>query len=195
MALAMLPERELECITDVGCGDGLFLSLVKSKRFLGVDTHSQPLKHAPKNGAIFFHQFNFDDGVWPELRQSDIVSALDVIEHTLDPVGLLQRMARVGGRVLVTTPNFSFLTHRLTHLLGGIPSVNNERKGHMFFYNKAKLEEVFERAGLKIVKRDYYFPLQDKPYIGKIARFIFGLRPSLFATEFCVLARKKGELT
>jgi len=81
-------------ILDYGCGSGLLVEYLKSVGFantVGFDAYSR--------------DFNT-----PELldQQYDCLIAQDLVEHVLDPRGLLRtfdRMVRPGGMLLIGTPN------------------------------------------------------------------------------------------
>ena len=73
----------------------------------------------------------------------DVITMLDLIEHVLDPVGLLRechRVLRPNGRILINTPNIQHWRH-LHELVvnGSFPHTSGDRDvyhgGHVGFYN------------------------------------------------------------
>jgi hypothetical protein len=103
----------------------------------------------------------------------------------------LRRAARVGKKVIVTVPNFAFACSRFQTLIGKVPTILNERKGHTFYFTREKLHEIFKRAGVKIIKEEYYFPLMRVHGIGLVSRLTGLLFKSFFATEFAVVGERE----
>ncbi len=79
----------------------------------------------------------------------DIITCLDLLEHTLNPVEVLLELKRVlkeTGRIIVTVPAFRFLW-----------SQHDEALGHLRRYEKASLSRDIGEAGLSIEKMGYFF--------------------------------------
>lgn len=180
-----------ESILDLGCGDGLFLKHVKAKRKVGIDLSETAVKRARKKG-IDARVFDFEHKKLPfKKNEFDFISLLDVLEHTFQPDVQLRNAARVGKKVVITVPNFAFAISRLQALFGIVPTILGERKGHCFYFTQKKLHEICKRAGIKIVKEIYYFPLMHVPIIGALSQILGSMLPSFFATEFAILGEKK----
>jgi SAM-dependent methyltransferase len=74
----------------------------------------------------------------------DVVTAIEVIEHTLDPVAELRRMRellRPGGLLFLTTGNAEPYANRLTRWRYVIPEI------HLSYFEPKTLELALERAG------------------------------------------------
>ncbi len=108
-------------------------------------------------GNTFTLQF-FSDGVtMPYQEQTfDVITALDVIEHVLDPERFAWecfRVLRPGGAVLINTPNIQYWRHLHSLVVDGVfPHTSGDREvyhgGHIAFYNLQDLDELFiRRAG------------------------------------------------
>jgi len=178
-------------VLDLGCGDGLFLRNVDAKRKVGLELSKTAVKNAKRRG-IDARLFDFEHEKLPfKDEEFDCVTLLDVLEHTFQPDKELRNAARVAKRVVITVPNFAFVVSRLQVLFGLVPSVLGERKGHVFYFTRRKLHEICRRAGVKIVKETYYFPLMHLPLIGWLSSAVGYLFPGLFATEFAVLGVKR----
>lgn len=102
-------------VLDVGCFDGKLLDYLGSRyEKLGVEIHREAAARAGKRGIrIIAHDF-------AELAShqavADAVLAVDVIEHTDDPLAFLARLAQAaspGGLVIVATGNTDSPSWRL----------------------------------------------------------------------------------
>jgi len=102
-----------QCLVDVGCGTGNLEPYIRDRfrRYIGVDAVRYPAFPA---GAEFC-QLDLDSGQVPlPDGVADVVAAVEVIEHLENPRDFMRklvRLARPGGRIVVTTPNqLSFLS-------------------------------------------------------------------------------------
>ncbi len=178
-------------ILDLGCGDGFFLSQVSVRKKVGLELSKEAVKAAKKKG-IDARVFDFEEKKLPfKQNEFDVVTLLDVLEHTFDPRKPLRIASQAGKRIVITVPNFAFFVSRLQALSGGVPTVLGERKGHIFYFTRKKLHKVFKDAGIRIVKEKYYFPMMHVPAIGLISRVIGSIFPGFFATEFAVMGEKQ----
>lgn len=76
----------------------------------------------------------------------DVVTAIEVLEHTLDPVGELRRirgLLRPGGLLLLTTGNAAPFASRLTRWPYVIPEI------HVSFFEPTTLERALLGAGFR----------------------------------------------
>lgn len=173
-------------ILDVGGGDGLFLSrhLNRGKnRILNVDASNVAVQKSLERG-VPSQVCNIEKDTLTITEKFNFATMFDVLEHTLTPRFMLERVREVADKIVIVTPNFANIMFRLQLLFGKIPSENTEKKGHCFFFTKNKLEEVLRESGLKIVQKEYYFIGQNLPIIGFMLKLLGKFRPSLFATQF-----------
>jgi SAM-dependent methyltransferase len=119
-------------VADVGAGRGYFCALLADElRAAGRDParHLLPCDLLPESFAVegltcartgAGGRLPYEDG------SCDAVVAIEVIEHVEDQFAFLRELARVarpGGRVVVTTPNVLSLTSRARTLLWGFPEL------------------------------------------------------------------------
>jgi len=85
----------------------------------------------------------------------DVVTALDFIEHIVDPENFARECFRVlqsGGQVFVNTPNFQYFEHLESLLYRGVfPHTSGDHEvyhgGHLAFFVLDDLEKIFTSAG------------------------------------------------
>lgn len=85
-------------VLDVGCGSGLLASLVGQQRpdvqIRGIDVLIQPNTHIPVQ--------EFDGEHFPQADKSvDVVTFVDVLHHTIDPLVLLREASRVSRKWII----------------------------------------------------------------------------------------------
>lgn len=141
-------------VLDIGCGDGLLLSMLSEKGVTGegVDFSVEAIRKCEEKG-VRATQHNLE-GTLPFPDNSfDWVVALDVLEHQHDPAPLLAEMKRISKKnVVVGVPNFSSLPARLQVLLGRVPENNRPNKGHIYWFNHSVLCALALRVGLTSVR-------------------------------------------
>jgi SAM-dependent methyltransferase len=99
-------------VLDVGCNDGYGTVILApgARSVAGVDVSSHAIESArrrPGAEAIDFRVVGGAGLPFPD-ESFDVVTAFQVIEHVPDPrsfIAELRRIVRVGGVVLITTPN------------------------------------------------------------------------------------------
>lgn len=135
-------------VLDVGCGTGtalIFLARYGSAEGIDVDAeaieycHARGLRRVTQGSA---EQLPFDDASF------DLVTALDVIEHTDDDLRALREIARVtrpGGHLLVTVPAFKALWGR-----------QDEISLHRRRYVASQLRERLQSAGFEVTRLSYF---------------------------------------
>ena len=84
-----------------------------------------------------------------------MITALDVIEHVIDPESLARECFRVlkhGGAILINTPNIQYWKHLHQLVVAGIfPHTSGDPEvyhgGHVEFFNRRDMEKIFCGAG------------------------------------------------
>jgi methionine biosynthesis protein MetW len=185
-ALELITENE---VLDIGCGDGLFLEMLTraGKKGKGLDMSSVAVEKARAKG-LQVELADMTRGQIPEpTTSSEVVSALDVLEHVYDPLPLLQEMARVSSKaVVLSVPNFSSLPARVQVLFGRVPENNTSHKGHVFWFTWENLNALAQKAGLRVVASRFNTVKENTPFIGSCMKALARLYPSLFALSFVV---------
>ena len=135
-------------ILDVGCGDGMFLSTLS-------DEWSKHGVEPSVSGAHLARQRNLDIAcstvdATSNAYEVDLISALDVIEHVVDPhsfVKSLKRHLRNGGVVLLLTGDADAYPARIAG-----PQWSYLRWcGHISVFSQSGLRKLLESHGFEVL--------------------------------------------
>jgi SAM-dependent methyltransferase len=135
-------------LLDAGCGSGRTLDeLARYGRVSGIDLSEDAVAAAHARGHDDVHvarveELPFEDGTF------DVVTCLDVIEHTPDDRATLAELLRVtrpGGLLLVTVPAYQALW-----------SQHDEANLHFRRYDSASLSAAARGAGWSVVSDTHF---------------------------------------
>lgn len=177
---------------DLGCGDGLFLSLLKERGIIGkgLDISEEGVRKA-KEKELDVSVFDFN-GKLPFLNDSfDVVATLDVLEHLYDPENLIKEAFRVSKKhLIISVPNFNSLPARLQVLFGMAPENNRPNKGHIYWFNYFILKKMTRDNRLILKSLRVNTIMENRFLAGKIFKLLAKIWPSLFALSFVVKLEK-----
>lgn len=160
-------------ILDVGCGSGIYLTLMaeRSKNVVGVELSKEGIERS----QVIFDEMGLKDRIHilrgdamnlPFQGGSfDVVLCTEVLEHLPDPSkGALeiQRVLKKGGMALISMPNLIsifWLFNRINAEAGRISGVTTDIDPHMK-YPFWKIEGILRKAGfdVKAVRGTYMIP-------------------------------------
>lgn len=158
-----------------GCGSLLFSQVGNFDEVIGYDISSRLIEKAesykrqlPENerGKIRFFIAEGDRLQKIESGSVDLLVSVATIEHMFDLYGILDEFHRVvkpGGRLVVSVPNYGYLKHRLSLLIGRQPRtgtdepVENWRQcgwdgGHLHTFTKSAFKVLLEDTGWRPVR-------------------------------------------
>ena len=133
-------------VLDVGCGSGATVARASQMGWdaLGVDVDPMAVSAARRRGVNVhlgsLNELRFDDDSF------DLILSEHVIEHVLDPLGMLREMRRTlrpGGALAVITPNAASLLHRWF----GPDWRGLEPPRHLHIFTPATLLSLARKAG------------------------------------------------
>lgn len=205
-ALEELPLARNCRVLDVACGNGAFGEWFKARLdadMYGIDLSPVAADLCKQKGYTEVEVVDLDRDPIPfEDDFFDLVILSAVVEHIMSPEDVLKQAyqrLKPGGRVVVLTPNISWIVNRFLFLFGRWDHVlMGGTKGHISYMNKLQLTEALERAGF-----DQMDWTHSVVFVGgvpsslpsRIITWAFSDRrakrwPSLWAFNFIVIARK-----
>lgn len=163
-------------VLDIGCGGGLFLSLLKQEgaRTVGIELSDSRAQYAATKHGLEIHKRPIESDFWQKGYENhfEAVTLWDVIEHVNYPFLTLQSAAQVlghGGLLLIDTPcrdSFYHQAGELTyHLSGGrFPTFLNAMYsahlfGHKQIFSTSEMKELFHSCGLEIIELQKFHEL------------------------------------
>ena len=159
-AEACLEYARGESLLDMPCGDGALTSLLAPtfKRVVGIDASSQHLALARELlPSVEFHEALIEE--FSTTERFDTITMLNILEHVVDPVGVLEKAASLlsdNGVLLVHVPNAYAVNRRLAVLMGTLTECEELSPfdinvvGHRRSYSLKTLCDDVEAAGLKV---------------------------------------------
>lgn len=170
-----------KAILDIGCGGGLFLSLMKAEgaKTVGIELNDKRAHYASKKYDLEIVKRPIEADYWQKNHANsyDVVTLWDVIEHVNFPLSTLRGSVRVlkdEGLLLIDTPCRDSFYHRMGELTyrltgGHYPSFLNamyssHRFGHKQIFSTAEMRLLLEQAGLEVVEMSKFHELSF-PYI------------------------------
>ncbi|MBP9822425.1 MAG: class I SAM-dependent methyltransferase [Candidatus Pacebacteria bacterium] len=178
-------------VLDVGCASGYLGKLIKDRgnNVDGVEISAAAAEEARKK-LDYVYVLDVEKE-WPDaLRKNDydLLVCTEVLEHVFDPSKVLasaRGALKVGGHIIISTPNFMTWTHRVKFLFGKFAYTDQGMLdfGHIRFFTYAYLKKILAENYLEIEdERHIIFP-------GKLTK-ILKLWPSLFAGQFVLKVKK-----
>ena len=194
-------------ILDVGAAQGLLGRLLQASD-LAIDA-VEPNRAWAEGAAPFYRQ------VWPltiedvplPARVYRVVVCADVLEHTADPMSVLQRLRDVAtedARFIISLPNIAHIAVRVLLLFGQFPRMDRGilDRTHLHFYTRRTAQQLIAEAGLETLRiRPTGFPLDELWPAGEgtlLFQLLLRLQwlalliaPTLFAWQWVLVARNE----
>jgi 2-polyprenyl-6-hydroxyphenyl methylase/3-demethylubiquinone-9 3-methyltransferase len=156
-------------VLDIGCGGGLFLSMLKEQgaEVVGIELSDSRAQYAKTKHGLEIVKRPIESDFWQQgyANHFDAVTLWDVIEHVNYPRKTLQCAANVlkpGGLLLIDTPcrdsfyhRFGEITYRLSN--GRFPTFLNAMYsshlfGHKQIFSTNEMKSLFESVGLEVIE-------------------------------------------
>ena len=188
-------------VLDVGCGNGTTLYNLRGRyselygtelAFARVETARRTLEGLPTQ----IIQNSIEDGTEFEDGMFDTVICADVIEHVVNiwPALLeIRRVLKVGGCLVLTTPNIAAIRRRIQLLFGKFPSTSAGDEGlqlrnasemldggHLHYFTFSMLKKVLARS---------CFVKTEQHGFGRLGR-LHDIYPALLSSSCMCIAYK-----
>lgn len=116
-------------VLDLGCGEGDLLHYLEKNRQVvgtGIERVEARVAHAIEKGLSVLHgDINAEILDYAD-HSFDYVILSQTLQQVYEPASLLQELLRVGGRGIVSFPNFSHWRIRLQLLLSGYAPISKQ---------------------------------------------------------------------
>ena len=165
-------------VLDIGCGGGLFLSLLKREgvhaQAVGIELSDSRAHYAATKHVLEIHKHPIESDFWQKgyVNYFDAVTLWDVIEHVNYPFQTLQSAANVlkkGGLLLIDTPcrdSFYHQVGEMTYRLSGgkFPTFLNAMYsshlfGHKQIFSTTEMKDIFASGGLEVIELQKFHEL------------------------------------
>ena len=163
-------------ILDIGCGGGLFLSLLKQEgaEVTGIELSDSRAHYAATKHGLEIHKHPIESDFWQTGYENyfEAVTLWDVIEHVNAPFRTLQSAVNVlknGGLLFIDTPCRDSFYHQagaLTYRFSGgrLPTFLNAMYsshlfGHKQIFSTTEMKELFKSGGLEVIELEKFHEL------------------------------------
>ncbi len=130
---AKIPEKST--VLDLGCGSGDLLFWLKKNKGVhgtGIEISSEKAAHCIARGlTVLQGDLNSEVDDYPD-KSFDYVILSQTLQQVYEPARLLYSLARIGRRVVVSFPNFSYYPNRLQMFFKGVAPVSENLPYHWY---------------------------------------------------------------
>lgn len=154
-------------LLDVGCASGFFMDIANKD---GWDTYGVEPSRLLADYGIKKFNLNIKNGFFMDVNFKnnyfDLVTMWDVLEHTLDPSGVLKKANRIMKKDAVLIINFPDI--------GTFPAKFSGKRwwfllSHHFYYFSVKtLSEMLQKAGFEFISSRMHWQTLSTGYIVKM---------------------------
>ena len=203
--LELVPD-DAKKILDIGCSIGVLGQQIKLKNAaevvgIEVDAKMAEIAEQKLDNVIIgnIHKINLEDFFLP--NYFDCIIFADILEHLRDPWNILKECEKFlahDGIIIASIPNVRHL-HTIVNLVFKGYWPYRERgihdKTHLRFFALKNTKELFQNAGLRIVKleRNYRFVEDEQHQYDRFAKYLgLFLMKDFFTFQFLIVAKKKN---
>lgn len=153
LALKLLEEGRSRRLLEVGCGPGWALEVLQAGGFKvqGVDISLVAVEEARRR-SLEVQQADITTGDFPASDAPEVIVALEVLEHVLDPFQVLKTLCSrlaPGGQVVVSLPNELHIAARLQMLVGRLPFGGHDDP-HLRHFDRRQQRRLLKAAGYEV---------------------------------------------
>jgi methionine biosynthesis protein MetW len=191
-------------LLDVGCGQGVLLHHLLTQKQVdarGLEISQQGVNECVRKGlAVIQGDADEDLKDYPDDAFNWVVLS-QTLQATKQPRAVLEQMARIGERLVVSIPNFGYWRVRLQFVLRGRMPVNKHLSYEWYdtpnihFCTIRDFMVLAEEIGLEILTATF-LQAEEKDGMGKtslLQKLLCKLCPNIFAAQV-IFTLKKSEI-
>jgi SAM-dependent methyltransferase len=148
-------------ILDIGCGAGANAAVIKKAHpethYLGIEPNARAAEMVREVVDEVFHGMLEDWLATNPQEPYDAVILSDVVEHVVDPVGFMRKLAEHpatrGATFVISVPNYAVWYNRVATVFGRFRYAWSGLydRTHLRFYTRRSIQEILEYCGLRVV--------------------------------------------
>ena len=203
--LILIPDT-VSKVLDVGCSVGALGEQIKQRNraeVVGIEIDEQMVKVAKEKldrviiGDV--EKLNLTSYLAP--NYFDCIVFADVLEHLKNPWDVLKSATRFlsnDGVVLASIPNVRHYTTIMNLVIKGYWPYRERGihdKTHLRFFTLRNIKEMFQNAGLEIVRVERNYRIIERPHqFNRFSKyFAFPLFKDFLTFQYLVVGRKRGK--
>ena len=180
-------------LIEFGPGSGKTLLSIKRRfkksHLTGFDLSPIKIKNDIKNKKFIINENNVSS-ITNDIKSSEYLIFLDVLEHTRDPFSFINQiipLIKKNSYVVISCPNFASIRMLKAWLNGNMPKekIGYFDETHLHWLSMSQLADIFVQNNFELIKKDY---ILSKKIIYSIIQKIF---PSRFCSQWILIVRKK----
>lgn len=192
--------RLIECnnckVLEIGCGSGATLIELKKqgKASYTVGVDIVDMDQSNKLDKFILADIETENLDLPN-EYFDVIICADVLEHLRDPWSALKKLKNYlknGGIIVASIPNIREIKTIFNIVIkGDFKYVDSGilDKTHLRFFCRKNILELFEEAGLKVIKITHNLNYGSKRYI--LNRITFGIFEEFLVIQYLIVAKKQ----
>ena len=164
IALGLVKQGKDKRALDVGCREGIQSEFLKKKGYsvvpIDIEKKYKDCIIVDVNKKLPFKDASFD-----------LIWCSEVIEHLDDPSKTIQefkRILKLGGEIILTTPNSYCLIFRFLSIFGLTPE-KMQREDHKYFFSEKDIVRLFPKAKLYGYFPYYIFKFKINKLVGLLS--------------------------
>jgi len=154
VAKLILPNSK---ILDIGCNNGEVRSFFENPNYFGVDLDKELINQLIEKGISAKQADLNKDPIPFENEKFDYILLLDIIEHVVDPKGLLEsskKQLKPSGKMVITLPNDYHFLNKLRFFLNKHLTADPFAPfGHLHYFPIKSGENFLKKSNFKILKK------------------------------------------
>jgi len=189
-------------LLEIGCARGVFLDLARKHNYQisGLEINNYAARYAKKYFNLKVIQKPIESLI--SNKKYDIIVALDLIEHLLDPKNFIKKLNSLlnpRGIVLIGTPNSQSIIYYIAKHLAQkfqyyypLYRFLGQGKEHLFIFNQNNLSKLLQLSGFQIINiYKYNIPINNICKINNLEKMVLKLL-MLNPYEIALIAQKKS---